>query len=331
MLSPSLPHHNLHIRCISICQHNILAPLWVGEIYKQLPCYQEYVSPDRINVTLTYLRKITNADVYCLCEVEERLLPRIREMMPEYRCYYGANQHGFWTQWLEDRQWVSNGTCVLVRSDMFNVKQAVRIDLGDGCRCTMVQCTTPHLTIVSVHFDTTNRKYIEAEVLLKQLSNIQGSIIVAGDYNFTNVNMFKQHGYLETVRHPSEPALGGSKAASGFESTSGRFDEPGRFTEAASGFESTGGGSETPRGRFDTTPLPQGMIDHTLVKHAVPLLGKIETIKSTSGGSGITFGYFKGDNTDRSVADIVSTICKTVHTNGSDHYATVSKVILLGE
>jgi endonuclease/exonuclease/phosphatase family metal-dependent hydrolase len=274
---------------ILVCQMNILAPLWVGEIYTYLPCYDLYIDPHRILRTLKYLKKF-DADLYCLSEVEESQLDDIKLLFPDYDVIYTSNAYGFWSEWLTSnpplilqdlvpieferthdigsvksspKTWVSNGTCILIKSSKFKIKNTKTIKFNDydGCRATLATLSycDIYFVVVSVHFDTTDEKYIEAQVLLEILEDIHRKLpeaiyIISGDFNFVDVSAFEAKGYIHISDHS-----------------------------------------------IQTTPIPQGMIDHTLVKGAIALEGEVHSLGS---------------------------ICSTVSINGSDHYATTSKIYL---
>ncbi len=251
------------VNCLKVCQLNMLAPMWVNKEYKILPCYQNFASPKRLKITLRYIANL-NADIYCLCEVEQEQLSDIALSFPGYICVFTSHKRGFWSEWLEDRAWVENGTCILLKTPF---SEADSIDFGDGCRCTIIKCTHDlPLTIISVHFDTGDRKYAETEKLLKYIDTISGTCIISGDFNYTNINKFIDAGY-------SDGNLKG----------------------------------------IDTTPLPQGMIDHTLVKGASSIREHILRIPNRNAYT---------------INEVVKDICKTVIKNGSDHYATVSIIHL---
>jgi endonuclease/exonuclease/phosphatase family metal-dependent hydrolase len=272
---------------LTLCQHNILAPLWVDEKYQLLPCRDLYTAPDRLLKTLAYLRGLTKVDIYCLCEVEQNQLDIIWQHMPEYYCIFGSNRTGFWSEYLSKRQWAGNGTCTLIKKGNFSIVGTELIDFGDGCRCTLVTLrkrnhslhssnmfvedhNNPLLTIITVHFDTGAKKFVEANLLLQMLDGVNGPVIIAGDYNFTDISMFIQHGYIETVRHRHDP---------------------------------------------NTTPIPQGPIDHTLVKHAVPIYAFTDTMHNKQGLL-------------EDPLSLIKPICRTVALNGSDHYATLSYIAI---
>ena len=267
---------------ISLCQLNLLAPLWVGEAYKILPCYDKFVDPKRLDTTLDYLLEL-DTSIYCLCEVEKRQLGKIDKAFSEYHRIYTANAKDFWSEWSEE-QWISNGTCVLLDASMYDIQSSSYIDLGvaskknlkgDGCKCTVVhaihKATGHSILLAVVHFDTEVRKFIEAITLLSALKKLQKETtfditLISGDYNFSDVSSFENVGYREVVTDVK-----------------------------------------------DTTPLPQGMIDHTLLLTGhkdIEYRGEVLNI-----GSG-----------DKSTKSIVEGICATVSTNGSDHYATVSSI-----
>lgn len=235
---------------------NLLAPNWVGSMYKLLPCYDEYADKQRLMKSLLYLSKF-DAAIYCLSEVEERDLPRIRAFYGhDWKIVYASHKNGFWREWLEGKEWVSNGTCILVHNSLDLIDTAV-VDLGDGCTAAhaIVGMASPSavvISIASVHFDNTDNKWTEAARLLSWLDSVECDVsIVSGDYNFTNISMFEQLGYVETA-HDKQ-----------------------------------------------TTPMPQGRIDHTMVRGAHRVLGRVHNL---------------GD------------LCTTVHRNGSDHYATTSSI-----
>ena len=267
-----------HEQTIILCQHNILAPVWVTPQYSLLPCTEEFTSEKRINTTTKYLRSF-DADIYCLCEVEERLLPVLDAAFPNYNRFFSDNEPGFWDEWLDEgEERVPNGTCVLVRDDVFSNCEGLTQPLGDGCVCCLVKCVhnTSGVTmlIASVHFDNGDRKWTEAEVLLSVLDGMRADVkIVSGDYNFTETSVFVERGYIEHTR------------------------------------------------KVDTTPLPQGMIDHTLLLSSNVVSG------SASTGEGEVM-QVRGDHGHGVVRDTVNDICATVRTNGSDHYATVTRVAL---
>jgi len=330
-----------------VCQLNILAPIWINEEYKVLPCYELYTSPQRLNVTLNYLKNI-NADIYCLCEVEEIQMDVIDKAFKSHHSFYTSNAEGFWSEFLgnartrsacnrgdsaflgnsedtdkrrdkdtdtrsashvtapegastgkqlavsqeRNKKWISNGTCVLLSTRMFDYGRHEYIDFGDGCRCTLVTATHKitdlNMLIISVDFDA-EVKFMEAFKLMNELEKLREErnydmILISGDYNFADISSFEREGYVEMVGTPK-----------------------------------------------DTTPLPQGMIDHTL------LLSGHQDIKYTGNvlqihheelprNAGQRSPHSLSKNAglrQRSPQDIISDLCQTVGTNGSDHYATV--------
>lgn len=242
-------------RELSLVQMNLLAPNWVGAMYKLLPCYDEYASQQRLNKSLSYLSGF-DAQIYCLSEVEESDLPEIRDFFgDDWSVVYASHKNGFWREWLEGKEWVSNGTCILVHRSLKRLSTAV-IDLGDGCTAShaLLQSASGLVSVTSVHFDNGENKWTEAARLLQWLERIKCDVnIVAGDFNFTDVSMFEEAGYVETAQDKQ------------------------------------------------STPMPQGRIDHTMVRGARRVSGRIHNL---------------GD------------LCTTVHKNGSDHYATTSSILL---
>ena len=266
-------------RVVVLCQHNILAPVWVTPQYSLLPCAEEFTGEKRIDTTTKYLRSF-DADIYCLCEAEERLLPTLDAAFPNYNRFFSNNEPGFWDEWLEEgEERVPNGTCVLVRDDVFSNCEGFTQPLGDGCVCCLVKCvhnvSGNVMLIASVHFDNGDRKWTEAEVLLSVLEGMQADVkIVSGDYNFTDTSMFVREGYAEYARETN------------------------------------------------TTPLTQGMIDHTLL-----LSSNVVSGEASATGEGEVM-QVRGDHVGNVVRDTVNDICATVRTNGSDHYATVTRMTL---
>lgn len=254
---------------ILVCQHNILSSLWLVEEYKLLPCYESYFDENRIRTTMKYLEKF-RADVYCLSEVEKDQLPLVSEGFAGYHGVFASNKPGYWGEWLGNREWKPNGTCILVNAERFELIDNGYIDLEDGCICCFVLAKSDGelFLIVSVHFDTSDKKYAEASALLEKLDELArimcpDVVIVAGDYNFTDISMFSVRGYVENLHHP-----------------------------------------------LNTTPLPQGVIDHTLLmscSRRFELKSKVAQIRG------------KNNN-------FVEDMCSTVMQNGSDHYATLTLI-----
>lgn len=243
---------------MNVCQMNLLAPVWLGEMYKLLPCYDRYASKDRLSTSLSYLISF-DSDIYILSEVQEQDLPQIRATFGlDWNVVYASHEHGFWKEWLEGREWISNGTSIVVRKSQFESIYSRPIHLGNGCVASSLTCKHTNskllVSIVSLHLDTTENKWLQAENLLAQIAHPTHSIsIVAGDFNYTDVSMFTSLGYVESATDK------------------------------------------------ESTPIPQGRIDHTLVLGARKVVGTIHSL---------------GD------------ACSTVHTNGSDHYATTSQICL---
>lgn len=233
---------------------NILAPTWVTSMYKLLPCYDSYTSTERLHKSLSYLSKLS-CDVYCLSEVEESNMPAIIQFFgPEWDTLYVSHDNGFWREWLEGKEWVSNGTCIISNRNIVGNIRPSSLRLGDGCNASHILCMIQGriVSLASVHFDTSDKKWTEAKQLLHHLQKTRCDVsIISGDFNFTDVSTFEDLGYMECAREGH------------------------------------------------STPLCQGMIDHTLVLGARRVSGYIDRL---------------GD------------ACSTVHVNGSDHYATISTI-----
>lgn len=259
-----------------ICQHNILAPIWVAPEYSLLPCSGSFLDPHRQSVTTDYLIKL-RADIYCLCEVQGTAVDSLSIAFPEHDVFFAANEPGYWSEWLsEDMRGESttNGTCVLLRRGRFERCEATALSLGDGCVCCVVTCqhisSDMSMLVVSIHFDVGNRKWLEAASLLSALSTHYlpvGLTVIAGDYNSPDVSAFYRSGYKEYAL------------------------------------------------RADSTPLYQGMIDHTLLlsRDDLEAFGRVLSIPR---------------DRPTTMRGLVSGICETVSTNGSDHFATVTLVKL---
>ena len=269
------------MQLLTVCQHNILAPVWINDSYRYLPCYLRYISPERLSVTLNYLSALCSADVYCLNEVEANQLSTISNHFKEYKFYFGSNKEGFWTEWLNSKEWVANGTCLLIKKK-YKIVESKIIDFEDGCRGLLAKFIIEDKTIVNiigVHFDNGDAKYVEARKLLNLLKyddNFKNEvIIISGDYNFTNLEMFYQDGYLEPIqlRHNNN-----------------------NFKKIE-----------------NSTPIPQGIIDHTVIKNGFPICQYIDA-----------FDTMDNINKFGNVTKIVRNLCETVEKNGSDHYATIS-------
>lgn len=185
---------------LRVVQLNVLAPLWVGEIYKQFPCYDSIVSPKRMNTLTKYLLSL-NADIYILCEVDTTVLPCIRSMFSGYDIVFTSNRQGFWSEHLDGKEWIKNGTCVLTRRGVIEVARSSHVDLGDGCMATSVRgrYMGRSIRVVSLHFDTGPRKYLEADVMLHALRKLPkvDVCIVSGDFNMVSVDEFIEDGYIQ--------------------------------------------------------------------------------------------------------------------------------------
>ena len=182
-------------------QLNVLAPLWVGEIYKQLPCYSEIASHARILKTVDYLLSY-DADVYVLCEVQIETLELLAEHFgSEYSVTFTSNKEGFWCEYLEGKQWVKNGTCVVTKNSSVHVIKRWSLDLRDGCMATTLEALVGSIpiTIVSIHFDTGDRKYNERKVLLNYLRTVKGPCIVSGDFNMISTHKFANMGFYQSM------------------------------------------------------------------------------------------------------------------------------------
>lgn len=300
---------------IRLCQLNLLAPMWINKEYKVLPCYDLYVDPKRLNVTLAYLKDIS-ADIYCLCEVEARQLDKIDEAFPNYHRMFTSNATRFWSEWTtpevttkgktdnKEGKWIANGTCTLLNASVYDVMKHTYINLGlskkkgdgDGCRCTLVQAihkkSNYSILIATVHFDTEVKKFMEAFTLIEALEELQSRkhfdiVLISGDYNFTDISSFERVGYTELVKEKS-----------------------------------------------DTTPLPQGMIDHTLLLTShkdIDFIGQVLQLhpaerKNERSGSMKSKLRNTGISQGRNAKDILEDVCATVSGNGSDHYASVMEM-----
>ena len=255
---------------ITVVQLNLLAPLWIGDVYKQFPCYDAIISPKRLTRTLSYLLE-HDADVYVLCEVEERSLRTIKRYFgSNYDIVFTSNKKGFWSEHLEGKEWIENGTCVIT-SNWIKVQRRMHIDLNDGCMATAVtmSCDGVHIAVVAVHFDTGPRKYIEADVLLGCLDRFADCIcVISGDFNMISTMEFEDRGYVCS-----------------------------RLTGE------------------HTTILLEGVIDHTLVRGARRIRSKV--LHPVFGGN-------TGDTPN--AVGIAKRLC--FNPDGSDHYATISKISL---
>lgn len=260
---------------LRLVQLNVLAPLWIGEVYKQFPCYSHIVSPERITKLCTYLLTL-NADVYVLCEVDAYVLTVLKEKFTgKYSTTFTSNKKGFWSEHLEmGKVWIKNGTCVLTKRSTFQEERKGYIDLGDGCMSTHVSGTFSNtkVSVVSLHFDTGPRKYLESNVMIRALRKLpQNDVcILSGDFNMVSVDEFLEEGYIAS------------------------------------------GGLETRH----TTILQEGLIDHTLTRGANLILSKVlygPIQPSSKSNSPVTEG-------------IAWRMCNSP--SGSDHYATLSKIIM---
>jgi len=200
-------------KMFKLVQHNILAPMWVNNRYKQLPCYSLYTDVNRITVTLDHLLKY-DADVYVLSEVEESLCDTIAEYMQNYHCYFTSNEEGYWHEWLDGgKEWKPNGSCICLSNRSFNATMHTGIKLGHGCTCSSVRTVfngTFNLTITGVHFDTEeDRSYDQLKTLLNYFNGIENHII-SGDLNLTDISMLTNRGYYDTAERitPTTPITG---------------------------------------------------------------------------------------------------------------------------
>lgn len=196
------------LNTISITQFNLLAPIWISDMYKLLPCYSVYIEPDRLQKTLRYIRtSLPITDIYCFAEVLGTEIEIIKEMFPEYMVGFSPNSENYWNNWLSpNSKTQSNGTCILVSLNRFSSINFKSIPFHTGCTSAMIRCfdnyTGRTLNIASVHFDTEETKYFEAEELLELFDDydINDIDIIAGDFNFTNVDMFIEDGFNETIK-----------------------------------------------------------------------------------------------------------------------------------
>jgi endonuclease/exonuclease/phosphatase family metal-dependent hydrolase len=187
---------------LKMVQLNMLAPLWIGEIYKKLPCYSKVISPQRIINVITYLLEF-KADVYVLCEVERDTATLISDHFGyEYDVTFTSNKNGFWSEYLEGKEWIENGTCIVVKNTKMEITNRSSIDLRDGCIATLVDAVYKgiDITIVSLHFDTGDRKYKEVTTLIEHMRHVHeyDISIISGDFNMTSVKEFTNEGYVSS-------------------------------------------------------------------------------------------------------------------------------------
>lgn len=188
---------------LKLLQLNVLAPLWVGEAYKQFPCYSDIVSPKRMDKLCTYLLSL-QADVYVLCEVDaDVLLVLKKRFYDRYSITFTSNKQGFWSEHLEGGNvWIQNGTCILAKRSVIHIAKKNYIDLGDGCVATCVngEVLGKNVSIVSLHFDTGPRKYTECDSLIQALRKLPEDDvrILSGDFNMVSVKEFEQEGYVSS-------------------------------------------------------------------------------------------------------------------------------------
>jgi len=257
---------------LEVIQFNLLAPIWVNDLYKQLPCYEEFSSPDRVEKVIDYLKSLPKADIYCLSEVLARDIELIKKSFSGYSGVHVANDPNYWKEWLsKDYQKVlPNGVLLLGNDQTVRMKKYEVLEYGDGGKCLIVNFedlkTGKKIRATSLHFDTTDKKYIESEKLIKKLNSLPkvDLEIVAGDFNYNDVNIFNRLDFGESVRNK----------------------------------------------QISTIPFyadGKGKIDHTLVKGAESIYGKLYTVTSFN--------------------DVSSRMCQTVAENGSDHFATFTKII----
>lgn len=260
---------------LRLVQLNVLAPLWVGEVYKQFPCYRDIISPERMTKLCTYLLTL-DADVYVLCEVDIDVLSVLKKrFVDRYSVTFTSNKKGFWSEHLEmGKVWIENGTCVLTKRSTFQAEKKGYIDLGDGCMATHVSGTFSdmNVSIVSLHFDTGPRKYLESDSMIRALRKLPKNdvCVLSGDFNMVSVDEFVEEGFV-----------------------------------ASGGLDS-----------IHSTILEEGLIDHTLARGAKLILSKV------------LYGPIQPSG--KSDAPVTEGIAWRMCTSpsGSDHYATVSKIML---
>lgn len=180
-------------------QLNILAPMWVGDIYKQLPCYSNIITLDRVLSSIRYLKRF-NAHVYFICEMQGSMRDRIsQEFGDEYELFFFSNCKGYWKEYLEGSKWQENGTCIVIRKSLIRVVNTYPVYLEGGCVSTLVKILheTKEITLVSVHFDVHEGRYKEIRSLLDHVKNMHPCII-SGDFNDTSISAFKQEGFTSS-------------------------------------------------------------------------------------------------------------------------------------
>jgi hypothetical protein len=184
---------------IKFCQFNMLAPLWVSKNYKLLPCYMKYESKNRLKVSLKYLKAL-NCDIYCLSEVEELQIKTINQFLgSDYYCYV-PNAYGFWSEWLDGKTWISNGTCIISKNGI-KIKNSYALDFKDGCRASCAYIENIKLDVISLHLDVGNNGKKEMQNIFDYLSKNKNNQIVSGDFNLTDISLFLRNGYRQGFKN----------------------------------------------------------------------------------------------------------------------------------
>jgi len=300
---------------IVVCQHNILSSLWLVEQYAMLPCYEQFRNHEhRVEINAKYLKNI-GADIYCLCEVDADSFPVLQQRFNEsdgvtsgFVSCFASNEPRFWSEWLEGkRQWKPNGTCMMLRAVVFSEVRAEKLTMPDGWACCFVTCTHlptgTKLLVVSVH--VTNPDPVVAA---------NGSSTIAMVEEDTILERIAER---EASEHIDLVIISGDHNTTDVSKFINRgFVEP---------FHNTS----------ETTPLPQGMIDHTLVYVVhratnrnidVRITGKILAIPTDTATIIVPdiCGIVAPTIDPNVCSRVVNSICQTIEINGSDHYATTT-------
>lgn len=273
-----------------------------------------------------------------------------------YSCFC-SNSPVFWDEWrrpekalMPGQPWMPNGTSIFLNLTKFSQVSAEQLALPDGCSACLMSATyrDKSVLIVAIHLDNTPEQRKQAGIELDPFSNrtlsplsssslIPGKlsssddlkdiigearnlleeqqilsyiatkqeqydlVIVAGDWNKADISAFTNAGFLE-LPDISTPNTEENTSTS-LEHNQGLKRD--KFT-----------GSASPE-RTQTTPIPQGAIDHTLIYMgyvANSLIGQSRVLHQGP--------------IAKSLVELNNEICRNVSENGSDHYATVTTLRL---
>jgi len=209
---------------LTVVQFNLLAPLWVSNLYKQLDCYKDFKDKNRYKAVIDYVNKqLPIADIYCLSEVSQEALKEIVNTFTGHDGLFVPNDPDYWHEWLAEdlQQTTPNGVAILVNPQKIKAQKTMSFAYGDGGYAAIfegiVLSSGASIRIISVHLDVGDEKKRQIKKLLEYLASLKVTniTILSGDFNTAHLETFTALGFVETVQQKTINTIPGVMGVEG--------------------------------------------------------------------------------------------------------------------